>query len=91
MRSASVILGLAVGCLIAATTGYWSNEQLHKAPVITFPWVHTFSLSVDGTLVLPLIIMFACQAVSCTSSSESRDKCYFKEYAKIVIQAFPTF
>jgi xanthine/uracil permease len=27
--------------------------------------VHTFDLSVDGKLVLPLIIMFACQAVSC--------------------------
>jgi xanthine/uracil permease len=26
--------------------------------------VHTFKLSVDGALVLPMIIMFACQAVS---------------------------
>jgi xanthine/uracil permease len=65
MRSASVIFGLAVGCSISAATGYWSSEQIHQAPVATFPWVHTFKLSVDGALVLPLIIMFACQAVSC--------------------------
>jgi xanthine/uracil permease len=65
MRSASVVLGLAVGCIISASTGYWSNEQLKQAPVGTFPWTHTFKLSVDGALVLPLLIILACQAVSC--------------------------
>ena len=65
MRSASVVLGLAVGCIISGATGYWSTQQLHEAPGGTFLWVHTFKLSVDGTLVLPMIIMFACQAVSC--------------------------
>ncbi|KAH6638454.1 purine permease [Boeremia exigua] len=65
MRSAAVIIGLAVGCAISGATGYWSTEQLTSAPNGTFLWVHTFKLSVDGTLVLPLIIMFACQAVSC--------------------------
>lgn len=65
MRSASVIIGLAVGCTISGATGYWSTEQIDQAPGGTFLWVHTFSLSVDGALVLPMIIMFACQAVSC--------------------------
>ncbi|OSS45459.1 hypothetical protein B5807_10119 [Epicoccum nigrum] len=65
MRSAAVIIGLAVGCTISGVLGYWSIEQLKSAPNGTFLWVHTFDLSVDGTLVLPLIIMFACQAVSC--------------------------
>ncbi|OAL55653.1 purine permease [Pyrenochaeta sp. DS3sAY3a] len=65
MRSASVIIGLAVGCIISGATGYWSMEQIDRAPNGTFLWVHTFKLSVDGALVLPLIIMFACQAVSC--------------------------
>jgi uracil-xanthine permease len=65
MRSASVIIGLAVGCIISACTGYWSKASINAAPVATFPWTHTFKLSVDGALVLPLLIMFACQAVSC--------------------------
>ncbi|KAF1965394.1 hypothetical protein BU23DRAFT_585058 [Bimuria novae-zelandiae CBS 107.79] len=65
MRSASVVMGLAVGCIISGTTGYWSTQQLHDAPGGTFLTVHTFPLSVDGALVLPMIIMFACQAVSC--------------------------
>ncbi|KAH7071625.1 purine permease [Paraphoma chrysanthemicola] len=65
MRSASIIIGLAVGCLISGLTGYWSTSQLRDAPAGTFLWTHTFHLSVDGALVLPLLIMFACQAVSC--------------------------
>lgn len=65
MRSASVIIGLAIGCIISGAAGYWSMERLSQAPVGTFLWVHTFKLSVDGALVLPIIIMFACQAVSC--------------------------
>jgi uracil-xanthine permease len=65
MRSASVIVGLAVGCIISGATGYWTTDQLTAAPGGTFLWVHTFKLSADGALVLPLMIMFACQAVSC--------------------------
>ncbi|KAH7321973.1 putative purine permease [Rhexocercosporidium sp. MPI-PUGE-AT-0058] len=65
MKSASIILGLAVGCAISGATGYWSRENIEAAPVITFLWVHTFKLSVDGALILPLLIMFICEAVSC--------------------------
>lgn len=65
MRSASVVFGLAVGCAISGATGYWSRENINAAPVATFLWVHTFKLSVDGALVLPLLIMFVCEAVSC--------------------------
>ncbi|RHZ61992.1 uncharacterized protein CDV56_104586 [Aspergillus thermomutatus] len=65
MRSASIILGLAVGCTISGATGYWSRESIDAAPIGTFLWVHTFKLSVDSALVLPLLIMFICEAVSC--------------------------
>ena len=65
MKSASIILGLAVGCAISGATGYWSRENIDAAPAITFLWVHTFKLSVDGALILPLLIMFICEAVSC--------------------------
>lgn len=65
IKSASVLVGLAVGCAISGATGYWSRENIDAAPVVTFLWVHTFKLSVDGALVLPLLIMFICQGVSC--------------------------
>ncbi|KAI1609306.1 putative purine permease [Exophiala viscosa] len=65
MKSAAVLIGLAVGCTISGATGYWSRENIDAAPVVTFLWVHTFKLSVDGALVLPLLIMFICEAVSC--------------------------
>ncbi|KAI0471628.1 putative purine permease [Xylariaceae sp. FL0804] len=65
MKSASVILGLFVGCLISGLTGYWSMSNIQAAPAVTFLWVHTFRLSVDGALILPLLIMFICEAVSC--------------------------
>ncbi|KAJ5369197.1 uncharacterized protein N7496_008957 [Penicillium cataractarum] len=65
MRSASVVLGLAMGCAISGATGYWSRENIDAAPVATFLWVETFKLSVDGALALPLLIMFICEAVSC--------------------------
>ncbi|KAF9891598.1 hypothetical protein FE257_003609 [Aspergillus nanangensis] len=65
MKSASIIIGLAVGCAISGATGYWSREQIDATPVGTFLWVHTFQLSVDSALVLPLLILFVCEAVSC--------------------------
>ncbi|KAJ5092977.1 hypothetical protein N7456_008838 [Penicillium angulare] len=65
MRSASVVFGLAAGCAISGATGYWSRDNIDAAPVAAFLWVHTFKLSVDGSLVLPLLIMFVCEAVSC--------------------------
>jgi xanthine/uracil permease len=65
MKSASILFGLIVGCAISGATGYWSKENIDAAPVATFLWVHTFKLSVDGALALPLIIMFICEGVSC--------------------------
>ncbi|KAK5210494.1 hypothetical protein LTR47_000386 [Exophiala xenobiotica] len=65
MKSAAVLIGLAVGCTVSGATGYWSRENIDAAPVVTFLWVHTFKLSVDGALVLPLLIMFVCEGVSC--------------------------
>lgn len=65
MKSASIIIGLLVGCLVSGLTGYWSMSNVNAAPAATFLWVHTFPLSVDGALILPLLIMFICEAVSC--------------------------
>ncbi|XXH05306.1 Protoheme IX farnesyltransferase, mitochondrial [Hypoxylon texense] len=66
MKSTSVIIGLLVGCIIAAATGYFDHSGIDAAPVASFVWVHTFKLTVYGPLVLPVLAVFiicACEAI----------------------------
>ncbi|KAI1463263.1 Xanthine/uracil permease [Daldinia caldariorum] len=66
MKSTSVIIGLLVGCIIAAATGYFDRSGIDGAPVASFVWVHTFKLTVYGPLVLPVIAVFiicACESI----------------------------
>ena len=55
MKSTSVVMGLLVGCIIAAATGYFDRSGIDAAPAVSFIWVHTFKLSVYGPIVLPLL------------------------------------
>lgn len=68
MKSASIIFGLAVGSAISGATGFWSVTGIRQAPVVTFLWVERFNLSVDGALILPLMILFVCEALVCMPS-----------------------
>jgi uracil-xanthine permease len=66
MKSTSVIIGLLVGCIIAAATGYFDRKGIDSAPAASFIWVHTFKLTVYGPLVLPIMAVFiicACEAI----------------------------
>ncbi|KAF2664354.1 xanthine/uracil permease [Microthyrium microscopicum] len=66
MKSASVIGGLLVGCIIAGATGYFDSSGIDSAPAASFIWVHTFPLSVYGPIVLPMMILYvicACEAI----------------------------
>lgn len=66
MKSTSVVIGLLVGCIIAAATGYFDRSGIDAAPVASFIWVHTFKLTVYGPLVLPIMAVFiicACEAI----------------------------
>ncbi|KAJ3036594.1 hypothetical protein HDV00_002554 [Rhizophlyctis rosea] len=58
MRNASVVLGLAVGMIVAGATGYVSNSTIQSAPAITFLWVKTFKLSVYGPAVIPMLAAY---------------------------------
>ncbi|KAI1109134.1 purine permease [Nemania sp. NC0429] len=72
MRSTGVIIGLLTGVIIAAATGYFSHSGIDQAPAASFPWVHTFRLTVYGPLVLPLIAVFvicACEAIGDVTAS----------------------
>lgn len=65
MKSSAIILGLGIGCTIAAATGYWDGTSIISAPAGDFMWTSKLHYSVDGALVLPLLIMFCVEAVSC--------------------------
>ncbi|KAL2756050.1 hypothetical protein ACRALDRAFT_2104811 [Sodiomyces alcalophilus JCM 7366] len=58
MKSCSVIVGLLVGCIIAASTGYFDRSGIDNAPVASFIWTHTFKLSLYGPLALPLMAVY---------------------------------
>lgn len=58
MKSCAVIVGLLVGCIVAAACGYFTHSLIDAAPVVTFPWVHTFKLRVYGPIVLPFLAVF---------------------------------
>ncbi|KAF2227542.1 uric acid-xanthine permease [Elsinoe ampelina] len=65
MKSCAVVLGLLVGCIIAAATGYFDGSSIAAAPVASFPWVHTFKLTIYPPLILPLIAVFLICATEC--------------------------
>ncbi|WPG99426.1 Hypothetical protein R9X50_00224000 [Acrodontium crateriforme] len=58
MKSCAVVLGLLVGCIVAAACGYFDRSGIDSAPVVSFIWVHTFKLSVYGPIVLPLLAVY---------------------------------
>ncbi|KAK1515497.1 uracil-xanthine permease [Colletotrichum paranaense] len=58
MKSTSVVIGLLVGCIIAAATGYFDRSGIDSAPAASFIWVHTFKLTLYGPLILPLLAVY---------------------------------
>ena len=58
MKSCAVVLGLLVGCIIAAGTGYFDSSGINAAPAASFIWVKTFPLKIYGPAVLPLLALY---------------------------------
>ena len=50
-----MFLGLIVGLVIAAATGYFNDSVITSAPAGNFIWLRTWPLAVRGQLVLPMI------------------------------------
>ncbi|KAF9215164.1 hypothetical protein BGZ59_002126 [Podila verticillata] len=66
MRNAQVVIGLVVGLVVAAATGYTDVSTLDDAPVITFLWVKNFStfpLSIYTPVIIPLLVTYVLTAV----------------------------
>ncbi|ORY98192.1 Xanthine/uracil/vitamin C permease [Syncephalastrum racemosum] len=55
MKNISVVIGLVVGCIIAASIGMFDATDIYSAPAGTFLWVKTFKLSVYGPGVIPVL------------------------------------
>lgn len=58
MKSTAVVIGLLVGCIVAAACNYFDDSGITSAPVASFIWVHTFPLTVYGPMVLPLLAVY---------------------------------
>lgn len=58
MKSCAVIIGLLVGCIVGAATGYFDDSGIKAAPAASFIWVETFHLSLYGPMVLPFLAVF---------------------------------
>ncbi|KAA1466643.1 Xanthine/uracil permease [Dentipellis sp. KUC8613] len=58
LKNISIIIGLAVGCIVAGPAGYIDGSSIKSAPAITFLWVHTFKISVYGPAVLPMLAVY---------------------------------
>lgn len=58
MKSTSVAIGLLVGCIIAAATGYFDRSGIDAAPVANFIWLQTFPLTIYPPLILPVMAVY---------------------------------
>lgn len=47
-KSCAVVIGLLVGCIIAAATNYFDDSGIKSAKAASFIWVETFPLSIYG-------------------------------------------
>ncbi|KAI8068397.1 permease family-domain-containing protein [Gongronella butleri] len=55
LRNIGVIVGLLVGCIIAAGVGMFDKSGIESARVITFIWVKTFKISVYAPGIIPYL------------------------------------
>ncbi|KAJ7664406.1 xanthine/uracil permease [Mycena polygramma] len=63
MKNISIILGLAVGCIVAGAAGYIDGSSIKSAPSITFLWVHTFKIGVYPPAILPMLAVYVSVAM----------------------------
>lgn len=65
LKNISVVLGLLVGCIIAAGIGMFDGSDIATAPAATFLWVKTFKLSVYGPGIIPFLFVYLDMSIEC--------------------------
>ncbi|KAG2066429.1 xanthine uracil permease [Suillus decipiens] len=58
LKNASIIVGLAVGCIVAGAAGYIDGSTITSAPAITFLWVYRFKIDVYPPAILPMLAVY---------------------------------
>jgi uric acid-xanthine permease len=51
LKNISIIMGLAVGCIVAGAAGYIDSSSIKQAPAITFLWCVTLPLGDETRLI----------------------------------------
>lgn len=65
VKNVSVVIGLVVGCIIAACVGMFDQSSIDAAPAATFLWVKTFKLSVYGPGIIPFLFVYLDMSIEC--------------------------
>ncbi|KAI0940361.1 hypothetical protein AcV5_001491 [Taiwanofungus camphoratus] len=63
LKNISIIVGLAVGCIVSGAAGYIDGSSITTAPAITFLWVHTFKIRVYPPAILPMLAVYVSVAM----------------------------
>ncbi|KAF5349350.1 hypothetical protein D9758_011800 [Tetrapyrgos nigripes] len=63
LKNVSIIVGLAVGCIVAGAAGYIDGSSIKSAPAITFLWVRTFKIGVYPPAILPMLAVYVSLAM----------------------------
>jgi NCS2 family nucleobase:cation symporter-2 len=58
MKSCAVVIGLLVGCIVAAACGYFSDSGINSSPAVSFIWVETFPLTIYAPMILPFLAVY---------------------------------
>ncbi|KAL5529884.1 hypothetical protein ACEPAF_6141 [Sanghuangporus sanghuang] len=58
LKNISIIIGLAVGCIVAGAAGYIDSSSIRTTPAITFLWVKTFKIRVYPPAILPMLAVY---------------------------------
>lgn len=63
LKNISIVVGLAVGCIVSGAAGYIDGSSISSAPAITFLWVHTFKIGVYPPAILPMLAVYVSVAM----------------------------
>ncbi|KAF9575681.1 hypothetical protein EC968_002245 [Mortierella alpina] len=58
MKNAQVVIGLAVGMIVAVACGYTTSASIDAAPTVTFLWTTTYKYGVYPPAIIPLLITY---------------------------------